>query len=88
MKNKEKFWNPNENESIEAVVVEIKGNVGKYKNNLYKFKVDDEIYCLWGSVLLNELFEPVQILDRIHLKYLGKIKSGEYYMKNYQLDIL
>ena len=88
MKIKEEFWKAQENESIEGIVVEINDNVGKYDNTLYKIKVKDKIYCIWASVELNELFKNVQILDRVYLKYLGKTKTGNFYKKNYELNVL
>lgn len=88
MKNKEEFWKPLENESIEGVLVEVNENTGKYDNTLYKIRGDDKTYCVWESVELKELFDNVEVDDRICLKYVGITKSGEYYKKIYELEIL
>lgn len=85
---KAKYWKPEENESIEGVVIEIKENIGKYDSTLYKIKTENGIYNVWGSVKLDELFDKVKLLDRVYLKYLGKTSIGDYYMNDYELKIL
>lgn len=88
MKSKEEFWKPLENESIEGVLVEVNENAGKYDDTLYKIRSDDKTYCVWESVELKELFDNVDVDDRIYLKYVGITKRGEYYKNIYELEIL
>ncbi len=81
------FWNPKEGESIEGILIDKLSDVGEYKSMLYKVKVDDKIYCIWGKVQLDSIMNSTSVGDIILLKYVGFDKINNN-MKRYELEIL
>lgn len=72
------IWKPKENEFIEGVLVAKRSEVGEKKSHMYLLEVEPgKMVKLWGSVVLDELMEFVDVGNRIRVIYKGKDKNDK-----------
>lgn len=78
------IWKPElVDEFIIGKYVEMEENVGtENKSTLYHIRTpDDELYKVWGTMVLDTLFQKVELQSEVKLVYKGKkqSKNGRYY---------
>lgn len=90
---KESLWdNYNAGDSVCGILVDILHDMGRYNNNLYKIKSDDdEFIAVWGSKDLDSKMKKLEvgIGMRIEIIYNGHIRtSNGFDMKDFTVVII
>ena len=83
-----KYWDCEEIDEINGILIDKKSNIGKYDSMLYKIQASDIVYVVWGRVHLDKLMEDVVVGDHIIIRYTGSIHDNDYSMKRYELEII
>jgi hypothetical protein len=75
------LWEPEaEGEFMEGTYIEKEEDVGKFKSNMYDFKDGDKTIKVWGSKILDDLMDKVELKSKIMIKFngTGNGKNGPY----------
>ncbi len=88
MEIKKEYWDPEVGDSIEGILLTKRTMVGKYESNLYEIQTDDMIYLVWGRTQLDSLMKLAKENDHVIITYNGVVKTGEYTMRQYELEII
>ena len=67
-----------------------KHDVGPNKSQMHNIKTDDDVIVgVWGSTVLDDKIEEVEIGDRVRIEFLGKkaTKSGRGEYKDYSVKV-
>ncbi len=88
MEIKKEYWDPEVGESIDGILLTKRTRVGKYESNLYEIQTKDVIYMVWGRIQLDSLMKLAKENDHVVITYTGVVKSGDYAMRQYELEIV
>ena len=74
-------WKPEkEGDYIEGVYIKKKEKTGPNKSNLYVLEVAGEKKAVWGSKVLDDKMDDVEIGDLIRITYKGEEKKYHKYI--------
>lgn len=68
-----------EGDSIEGLYVKKKTNIGENKANLYILKVGEVKRSVWGTTVLDNKMDDVEVGDVITITYEGRDKKKNYH---------
>lgn len=74
------IWKPaNEGDLIQGLLISKKENVGLNNSRAYHIDTQDGLFMIWGSTVLDERMEFVNIGDVVRITYKGKTpnKKGQ-----------
>ncbi len=82
------LWLPTKKgDSIEGIYMKKKENVGKNKANLYVLEVDGVRRSVWGSTVLDDKMDDVQIRDIVTITFEGDDIDKGYHKYKVEVEI-
>jgi len=84
------FWNWEENPELIGIYAGQYKSVGKFKKNVYIFRVGGKTYHSWALVQLNNILYGVPFRTKVKIRYLGfeTMPDSKRKFKNFDIEIL
>ena len=72
---KTETWKEEEGESVEGILINVQGNVGRHQSKLYTIEKNGKQMSFWGSKVLDDLMLAVAVGQPVKVEFNGTKES-------------